>query len=263
MALAMTQSAALGPFPDSDFGRVCEGFSRAVKYLRPEAENKLRELLDPKTIFAFVAILALLAGINLIPFVGVAADYLVATYGAYQLGSSYLELLSAVREAAAAESSEALEVAAQHIARGLNDSVIDTMLAFAGSFGFRKLKGMLEPLASRFMPAKLIRRAPASKPSEPAKPVEEPGKKGLSKEPAKVVEEPPTKPGESILKDYLIGAGEAVALEHAALDINNALNRAKVVPIVVGVVGVGLAAGLTYWALKRKRASSRRSSNAF
>ena len=157
--MALAENTALGPLPDTAFGRVCEGFSRAVKYLPAEAGRKLGELLNPKTVFAFVAILALLAGVSLVPIVGPAVDYMVGAYGAVKLGQEFFALFGSVREASEATTTQALEVAAQHIARDLNDAVIDSMLFVAGTAGFRKLRSLLEPLASRFMPAS-FQRAP-------------------------------------------------------------------------------------------------------
>lgn len=261
MSAMIGHGPPLRPVPDMAFGRVCEGFSRAVQYLPAEAGRKLGELLNPKTVFAFVAILALLAGVSLVPIVGPAVDYMVGAYGAVKLGQEFFALFGSVREASEATTTQALEVAAQHIARDLNDAVIDSMLFVAGTAGFRKLRSLLEPLASRFMPASFHRAPsktlPADKPPGKApsdKPPIEPG----SKEPG---ERPPgrTRPEEPTLKDQLVGGAETVGLSQGAQQLGHALDGASIAKGLAIAAGITGAVGLAYLALKPKRKGGRSS----
>lgn len=259
--MALAENTALGPLPDTAFGRVCEGFSRAVKYLPAEAGRKLGELLNPKTVFAFVAILALLAGVSLVPIVGPAVDYMVGAYGAVKLGQEFFALFGSVREASEATTTQALEVAAQHIARDLNDAVIDSMLFVAGTAGFRRLRSLLEPLASRFMPAS-FQRAPGK-----TLPAEKPPAKGLGEKPATEPgakdpgDRPPgkTRPEEPTLKDQLVGGAETVGLSQGAQQLGHALDGASIAKGLAIAAGITGAVGLAYWALKPKRKGGRSS----
>lgn len=241
----------LGPLPDTAFGRVCEAFSRSIKYLPGEVQGKLDTLLEPKTVFTFVALLAGLAAVSLTP-LGPFADVVATAYGAYQLGSDFAQLITAVQEAAGATSTEALEVAAQHVARGLNDSVIDTLVAVAGSFGFSKLRSALEPLAARFMPARFLR-------STGRPPLDEPGnteKPGRSEETSK--NRPDEEPSP---KDKIQGGLEVVGAEHLAPKLPPLFNGAAVAKGAAAVAGVALGGYLLYRLTRRKRTV--RSSDGF
>lgn len=243
---------AVAPLPDTAFGKVCEAFSRSIKYLPGELQGKLGALLEPKTVFTFVALLAGLAAVSLTP-LGPLADLVATAYGAYQLGSSFTELISAVREASQALTSEALEIAAQHIARGLNDSVVDTLFAVAGSYGFGRLRSALEPLAARFMPARFVRTTGGRTVEEPGK-AKEPGRPEESKGPRETDEVSP-------VKDKITGGLEVVGMEHAAPQLGRLVDGAAIAKGAAVAVGVGGVAYLIYRLARKKKPS--RSSDGF
>jgi hypothetical protein len=211
----VADTTANTPVPDAGFDRLLEALWRSRKYLDAEKARKIDELWSIDTFIAFGVLLALWGGLQLTP-VGWLADTALAIYGTYQLGSTLGSLLAAAKEAWVAVTDQALELAAQHLAHAMSDTVVDVIAAILGAALFGRLRGLIKPLRARLLPkgSRFLEAegSPRLKPEEPA-----PRPKAL---------------------DIAVGAGVGVGLTHGAVALGG--NPWPWVAGIVALAGVGL-----------------------
>lgn len=139
--------------------RIAEALKRALALLPTAAQAKLKELAEPDSLLGFAIVLGVWGGLQLTPF-GIAADALLAAWGALELGKQGVELVAAGVQAADADSEDKLNAAAKRLAEALSALGIDLVASVVANPLFKTIRAAAKAARPR-LAGKLIAREPS------------------------------------------------------------------------------------------------------
>lgn len=131
--------------PEDAWDRVVIALWRSLDYMPAEAQAKLREALDLKTLRALAVVMAVWAGFTFAG-VGIVANAALAALGLVTVGSDLWRLLMGGKRAAFAKSVGELENAAREIAAAILSLGVDLVLGYLQGKLLAQVKRGIEAL---------------------------------------------------------------------------------------------------------------------
>lgn len=237
MADATAQSRSI---PDGTLDRILEGLSRAWNvYLDDAKKRKLAELENPNTLLAFGVLIAIWTGAQF-TVLGPLVDYAASVYGMYQVASTLGDLVAAAKEAAAATTDDAMNLAAQHMASALTDAAVDLISFIIAYPLFKTLRSAVGSIKTRFASKGIAEIAAPAAPKAPAEPVAE-------RPATEPVRKPSSQPAPTVRRPILEGPVSGltgVALAAGSPDLGQQVGQVRrtlnwLLPVLGGVAVVG------------------------
>ena len=181
--------------PEDAWDRIVVALWRSLDYMPAEAQTKLREALDLKTLRALAVVLGVWAGLTFTG-LGTLATTLMTALGAITVAHDLYQLFVAGKDAAFAKTPEALELAAQHMATAVLGMGVDLLLGYLQSKLLASVKSAIETIRGSALRTRAFFsdffESPGTRPGAPKGGAPEPTRPGAEPTKGRPAEAPPT-----------------------------------------------------------------------